>query len=234
MRVVLVLALVSQLLGAVEQAPGEGPEAGPEGALQLLFVGDSLTEQRGYPEACVRALEAAGMVVRWQRRARGGATPGDLVRWIEAEPLPKASGQAWAVVMAGTNGYRIEDHSELVAAVQGAGYQVAVVACPPRRNRKPGYGPAQANAAFNHQLTQRYTAMGALTAADQPVLFISEPPGMRDPDAPEQLHPALARDLVHLNDAGYRVLGEAVAAALVTRWLVTLPAADPAAGPAAD
>ena len=74
--------------------------------LNIIYIGDSLTAQEGYPEACTETLSYSGYFMNPVHRfAEGGATPEQLLNRFKDKTwsLPDPQNHSWAFVMAGTN-----------------------------------------------------------------------------------------------------------------------------------
>ncbi len=190
----------------------------------LVFVGDSLTEQKGYPEACVTALRRSQFMpdVQWDRFAAGGLAPDDMLERLRDgtwDPQPRPGPVNLAVVLAGTNGYYIGDVHRLAHDLQQRGFAVLVLTTPPRMN--PGeksWGFPQANFAHNERLRRRFPPVqpglphGIHRVETVPPLL---DPARADARRSEYLNPAYAADHTHLNRPGYAILGQTVADAVL-------------------
>lgn len=211
--------------GRPDQTGASSTQPLGDAAINLLFIGDSLTAQRTYPNAVLQVLEKSGTFasVRGAIHARGGATPGQLLAMVEdgripVQPDPEAVNLA--VIMAGTNQYRVEDLQRLVLAVNQAGFKVLVVCTPPRMSvKRGGWTVAHANKTYNDQLRKLYMPVQPKRLLrfqlSDPVGILVDP-ASRELDPKKQksewLNARYAADMTHLNEEGYTLWGQSVAA----------------------
>ena len=183
---------------------------------RILCVGDSITAMGGWPEQLEQDLKQAGLALTLQRIAKGGITPGGARTLITAaQPRLMETEEGLALVMLGTNAYRIEDLALVVDDLQQLGWPVVVLCPPPRQNRKPGWGPAHANFAFGNQITARWPAWGK---ALKPVQHYDLRHLLRAAESPENqdiIADKYAADPTHPTKAARQLLGAAIAKQLL-------------------
>ena len=181
--------------------------------LNIIYIGDSLTAQVGYPEVCTETLSNSGYRPNAVNRfAEGGATPVQLLNRFKDETwlLPDPTEHSWAFVMAGTNAYNLADVLSLRSYLQHAGWQVVLITPPPRQKTKQSkeYDLPQANKAFNDQLRTWSNENPSHLLID----IVQSLKSLQTQNVPgEYLHSDYARDHTHLNDKGYTILGSEAA-----------------------
>lgn len=195
--------------------------------LNLVFIGDSHTAIWRYPRACVTFLEQSGVFfnVRYKRYGYAGKTAADLTAYVlDGKITLKArSGMSnLAVLLAGTNAYRIEDYLKLAEAVVSRGFSVVVLTTPPRLNpKKKAFGLPHGNWAYNQRVKKTFPPLRPCIL--QPMQQVDVNSALIDPSKrherkAEYTNPAYASGASHLNSEGYNLLGRLVAQEILKIW----------------
>jgi lysophospholipase L1-like esterase len=211
-------------LFAVASVPAcQDLEPGKDSKLNLVCLGDSHTENGVYAKVLHDVLLKAGKATEMSRTyGFGGRSAADLVALVKGDkidlsPDPKALNVL--CLMVGTNGYKVPDLKMLVELIRGKGWTVVVLTAPPRRgpDTNTGAGGPGSNGAYNDEVRKLYPKLQA--GKLQSVQVVDIVPPLLDPKQAgrgEWTDAKYNGDGVHLNHEGYTLVGQTVAAALLS------------------
>jgi hypothetical protein len=196
---------------------------GKDQKINFVALGDSHTENQIYAKEVFRILKDAGKSTDAHRCfGFGGRTAAQLMAIVNEKKIDLATDpKALNVlcVMAGTNGYNVPDLKALVETLVGLGWRVVVLTVPPRRgpNTNSGAGGPGSNGGYNEELRKTYPKLepGKL-AAVQLVDIVLPLLDAALIGRGEWTDTKYNGDNVHLNEAGYTLLGKTVGAALLS------------------
>jgi lysophospholipase L1-like esterase len=193
--------------------------------INLVCLGDSHTENKIYPNEAFKLLTAAGKALPQHRcYGFGGRTAAQVTAIVNEKQIdlttdPKALNIL--CLMIGTNGYNIPDLKTLVEKLKALGWHVVVLTAPPRRgpDTNSGAGGPGSNGGYNDEVRKLYPKLqpGKL----EPVQVVDIVPPLLDAaliGRGEWSDTKFNGDGVHLNAAGYTLLGKTVAEALLTLY----------------
>lgn len=217
------LPIILALAAAAIFVPGQDLQPGKDAKVHLVCLGDSHTENGIYAKTLHEALLKARKATEKSRTfGFGGRTAADLIALIKDDKIdlstdPKAVNLL--CLMVGTNGYNIADLKTLVELIRTKGWHVAVLTVPPRRgpDTNTGAGGPGSNGGYNDEVRKLYPKLEA--GKLRPVQVVDIVPPLLDPKQAgrgEWTDLKYNGDGVHLNQEGYKLLGQTVAAALLT------------------
>lgn len=186
--------------------------------LAVTCFGDSHTVNGVYPSVLATRLQQEDLLAgTLQTRAVGGWTVADHLARIAVDPgwiSPTPGVPNLAIMLIGTNGYDPAGLAEFLTLTMAAGYNNLIITTPPRRGPNPltGAGGPGSNLFYNDSLRATYMPLLSGLPANH---LIDPVPLLLDPAIPisfgEWLNPDYNVDDVHLNEAGYQILGNEVA-----------------------
>jgi lysophospholipase L1-like esterase len=190
--------------------------------IYLVTIGDSHTENGIYTTAVFQYLTERGLATKdFNSYGFSGKTADDLISMITSKKiglLPDPKAENLAIIMIGTNGYSLDGLKRLVEIVINSGFKVVILTTPPRRgpDTRNGSGGPGSNQAYNNDIRRIYPPIqfGYL----QTIQVVDIVPPLLDPavsiKAGEWTNPKYNSDGVHLNQEGYKQIGETVGQAL--------------------
>ncbi len=205
--------------------PADIPKLTPESISQieyplaLTFIGDSLTYHDIYTRTAHKLLLKKGLVTNKYSLYAYPSKPAkyiiDLINSGKLQLTPVANLTNIAFIMIGTNGYCPKDLLELVSLIKSRGYVVVILTTPPRRgpNINSGAGGPGSNRAYNNWIRSHIPALSKKNLLEVQYIDIEQP--LLDTKIPLTRGGWLAEkynsDNVHLNEAGYELVGRTIA-----------------------
>ncbi|HYG77385.1 MAG TPA: SGNH/GDSL hydrolase family protein [Planctomycetota bacterium] len=223
----ILAVLVLAAAGMFNSSAGETQTIipGKDQKINLLTLGDSHTENKVYTNEAFRILTAAGRATATHRcYGFGGRTAAQLLAMVKEKQLDLSTDPKSLNIlclMVGTNGYDVAQQKELCSTLVAAGWRVVVLTCPPRRgpDTNSGAGGPGSNGGYNEELRKLYPKLqpGKL----ETVQLVDIVPPLLDQaliGRGEWTDTKYNGDNVHLNEAGYKLIGKTVGEALLSLY----------------